>query len=585
MLRRSQNVFLLLALLMALPSTTFSQSFDPFKSEAADISPPDVVHWEGSFADTYDEGWLVVGLRLSTKQEFTLYQDKVSFTGPAGFDLVKTDAPPTKMQYDPISGKEVAVYSGGEFTLTFRGDKKLGPKTTVKVKYLGCTTRICLFPYTEEVSLNVFPGRGAAPTLGASESTGITEFEQKWAKLLAKGNLSLGMLLLVVFIGGVLTNLTPCVYPMIPITLKLLNKSSHAPLVNSTLYAVGIMLSYTLLGAAAAVSGAPFGTIMASPTANFIFATVMAALGLSMLGFGNFAKLQAWGSRLGAGKPTAKNLLLMGVGAGLVAAPCTGPILGALLAYAASSQWPELTIPLMALYSFGFALPYVLLGNAAARLTKIQVSPHLQVGVKIVFAAVLFALVIYYLRVPFYSSFKNLYPYWPAATLVGGLSGCLLLVIWLRSEVLYGSKILSIVPAAVLAVGVFSGSQWITAPGSAAFSVVSSEAEALVLAEESARPILIDNWAEWCEACKRMDITTFVDQRVVNELEKYWVVAKLDLTESSDSVDVHMDKYKIFGLPTLTLLPSNGDLEARINLVGYQSADSLLKELKAFRGR
>jgi len=144
---------------------------------------------------------------------------------------------------------------------------------------------------------------------------------------------------------------------MIPITLRLLGGQSHRAFLNSSMYAAGILITYTGLGVFAASTGGMFGALLQSKAVNIFFASVMFLLGFTMLGFGNFSKLQQMGDRLGAGKPSLRNMFLMGVGAGFVASPCTGPVLGALLTITLESQDLNRGILMMFTYSFGFALP------------------------------------------------------------------------------------------------------------------------------------------------------------------------------------------------------------------------------------
>src|SRR5690606_35442186 len=133
-----------------------------------------------------------------------------------------------------------------------------------------------------------------------------------------------GLLLGIVLLGGLLSNLTPCVYPMIPITLRLLGRQGSSPYLSASFYALGIVISYSTLGLIASLSGGMFGAMMATKTFNIIFAVLMFVLGITMLGFGDFSKIQMLGNRLGSGAPSLRNTFLMGTGAGLVAAPCTG---------------------------------------------------------------------------------------------------------------------------------------------------------------------------------------------------------------------------------------------------------------------
>jgi thiol:disulfide interchange protein DsbD len=392
------------------------------------------------------------------------------------------------------------------------------------------------------------------------------------------------MILLVVFGGGILSNLTPCVAPMVPITLRLLAKQGSSPLASSSAYALGIVITYSILGVVAALSGGLFAAMFASKAFNLAFAVIMVGLGVTMLGYGDLSKLQMLGSRLGSGKPSLINTTFMGAGAGLVAAPCTGPVLAALLAYVAKNHLGvgEATA-LLGTYSFGFAIPYVFLGSAGAKATTVKVSPRVQVGVKLVFAAVMFGLGLYYLRVPLYSLAESLRGHWQSIFTAASVLGVVLTALWLAVPALQLKKASTFVPTLILALGLFGGWQWATGEDQTAHAdVFHDEATAMSAAKSAGKPLLIDMWADWCEACKKMDVTTFQDTCVGKTLAQSWVVLKLDLTEANAKNDEIQSRYAIQGLPTLVLVPPDGQLANKQAISGYVTASTLLNTLKQF---
>lgn len=587
----------------SIPQLSIAQ-FDPEENgRITDIEPPDVIHWQAAGGRVYQDNVIEVGIRLFTEMEFTLYTDKVTFAAP-GFKLLKIIAPTTQKLLDPISNSEVDVYAGGDFLLYFQSvDSYQSKSFKVSVNYLGCTTRICLFPYTDVVDVPVFATQKPSPLSNESdeavsasnpesEDFAVSKkievegsFEERWAEKVSKGEFSWIFLMVIVLLGGLATNLTPCVAPMLPITLRLLGNQKLPPLLSSSLYAFGIMVTYTALGSIAVLSGSAFGTFMQSSIVNVGFSLVMAMLGLSMLGFGDLSKLQNIGARIGSGKPSIKNTFLMGAGAGLVAAPCTGPVLGALLTYTAGQQNPNLGLLLMAVYSFGFALPYVLLGSAASKASTMRVPHYVQLFIKIGFGAVMFGLALYYLRVPLYAFVKIIKPYYGIISLTGLAAGTMIGIAWLINAKFHNNKFFMAIIAFVLGVGLFGGSQWITQSSNTELTWHRSKDEAFKVAASTGKPILMDNWAEWCEACKKMDVTTFVDQQVMDELAENWVLLKLDLTEGTEEDDAHMAEYGINGLPTLILLPSNGETEQARSIIGYVSAGGMLKHLNEFKGQ
>jgi len=569
----------------------------PFAADKidTDINPSDVIIWSGSDAREQSDGSVHVGIRLNTKKEFTLYADKIKISGPKGWILESTEAPPTRETIDPITGDRIQVFYGGDFLLKFKGPSAwTDSEFDVNVKYIGCTKVICLFPYTEKMKVPFYSTDKLAenaPILAEVDDS--QTFEEKWSERLAGGGIPYGLLLLIVFLGGILSNLTPCVYPMIPITLRLLANQGKSPYLNASIYASGIVVTYSSLGIAAAMSGGMFGALLASPTFNLVFAVVMTTLAVTMLGFGNFSKLQMIGNKMGAGKASLKNTFLMGAGAGLVAAPCTGPILAALLAYTAKNQESILASSfLLFIYSLGFALPYVLLGGAASQVSQRKVSPKIQVGIKLLFASVMFALGIYYLRVPFYGTFNQLHEIWPTLAVFAGVTGVAMLFYWVSNTKLQNNKYSMLIPSLILGLGIFATSQWASrtdlsaeVENSATLTWTHSEDEAIAAALEANKPIMVDFWAEWCEACKKMDKTTFLDPDVRNELAANWIILKLDLTEDNDANDEIQEKYQLAGLPTLILLQKDGSLDGMNKMGGYTSANKLIKNLKTFDSR
>lgn len=603
----------------------------------SDINPQNVIKWEAVGATASDDGRIIVSLRLITLQEFTIYQDKVKFTPPPSFTLQKMATPPTKTLIDPVMNKEVEVYYGGEFELEYIGPQSEGIDSfTLSISYVGCTSRICLFPYDEIKEIPVVRQQKSAanspvavstpdpspPSLsenGDLDSAVTTEqapppqsetrvmvgqipppatlttpnedqgvgLETSLVKRMEGKDLSIGLLLFFAFLGGVLTNLTPCVYPMIPITIRVLARQGKSPILASASYSAGILITYTALGIFASLTGSLFGSMMASPTFNLIFAAIMFVFGLTMLGYGDLSILQNLGNRMGSGRASMKNAFLMGTGAGLVASPCTGPVLAFLLGYSATKGDLMQGIILLFTYSLGFALPYVFLGGAAARAAAIKVHPRVQVGIKTSFAAVMFALAFYYLRIPAYSLLTALAPYWQGLTIVGLTSGLIVGAMVFLTPRRINQKSALALPALLVGVGIFSGSQWLatrhkTTNGKAIVWMHSEEA-ALKLAKERNLPVFIDNWAEWCEACKKMDSTTFTDPTVIDALgSSSWVLLKNDLTESNDENDKLMEKYEIRSLPTFILLKRGGTLQDKVSILGYATPAELLNRIQTF---
>ncbi len=569
------------------------------KKLANDIKPQDVIHWTAIGAEIDPKkGEIELLFSLRTESQFTIYSDKLEWLPPEGWSFESQILPATARQIDPITNKEVAVFFGGEFKVKLSGPKsEVPPSFAFAVKYVGCTQIICLFPYTQKLT---FPVTVATPAKDVSSNSAISEekpaaptagsppigsFEEQVAKRVKDGSMGLGMLLLFAFVGGLLTNLTPCVAPMIPITIRLLAKQGPKPFLGSSMYALGIVATYTVLGVFAAMSGALFGNLIAHPVVSISFGIIMALLGLSMLGFGDLSQLQQIGGRIGSGKGGPMNAFLMGTGAGLVASPCTGPILAALLTYTAGRSSVTEATALLGVYSVGFALPYVFLGASAAKISKVKVNFTIQIATKLIFAAVMFGLSFYFLRIPLYGVFTALQSSWGSIAAISGLVGVSLMGLFIVKSELAQKKFLMIIPSFLVGTSLFFGIQYLTRPSQSAHDSLvwyKSEQEAFEASNKANKPILVDAWAEWCEACKKMDVTTFAEPKVIKELSASWILYKMDLTEPTDENVNLQDRYGLPGLPTLTLLPVGGDLAKKKALNGYVSAETLLDELGKF---
>ena len=570
----------------------------------SDIKPTDVILWSVVNVQSYQDGFTAVYLNLTTKDNFSIYNNHLSFEQDEGWLLTDSIYPPTKTIKDPLTKKTVRVLDKGQFVILFQGFEQYNKSEfTFKVTFLGCTSKLCLFPYTQVFKVpnitipSALPqdlvdnfkedntdSKAALSTTTPSKPNNLP-FEEYLANILSDDSqLGLLLILAIALLGGLLTNLTPCVYPMIPITLRLLGKETSRPFLASCSYAGGIVASYTSLGFFAVSTGALFGQIMASTTFNLVVSILMFCLAWTMLGFGKFSKLQTVGTKISSHKKGLLNTFFMGIGAGLIASPCTGPILASLLTYAVTLENTNEALFIILTYSIGFGLPYIVLGRLASTLVHIRLPGFLQSTVKIVFAGIMFALAFYYLRIPLYEIHKSLINDWQNILLVSTLLAIFLflLVPFMRSS---WNKYFVILPTMLVGFSLFASTQWFLALGTSKsrnkLAWISQEKQALELARKTEAPLLIDVWAEWCESCKKMDLTTFSDDLVIKELKKNsWVLLKLDLTLSNDYTEKLRKKYKVTGLPTVIIKhPSKSE---QLALNGFVSTQTLFEHIRKF---
>jgi thiol:disulfide interchange protein DsbD len=206
------------------------------------------------------------------------------------------------------------------------------------------------------------------------------------------------------FGAGLVTSLTPCIYPMIPITAGVLGgagavgRSRGRTVLLSLTYAVGLALVYAVLGLVAGLSGTLFGTISSNPWAYFAMANLLLLAGLAMLDVIPVmapARLLAWAGRFGG--QSVGTVFLMGATSGLVAAPCGAPAFAAVLTFVARTQSAALGFVYLFVFSLGMTALLVLVGLFSGTLAALPRPGRWTVWIKRVAAAVILGMAEYYL--------------------------------------------------------------------------------------------------------------------------------------------------------------------------------------------
>jgi len=190
---------------------------------------------------------------------------------------------------------------------------------------------------------------------------------------------------LVVFVGGIITSFTPCIYPLIPIIIGVIGASKEKSIsrnfILSFSYVIGMSIVFSILGMVAALTGKLFGQIQSSPVAHIIVGNVIIIFGLMLLGVIRMPTFLL--NRIGAGKVLKRGGLfgafLMGLISGLIAAPCASAVLGALLVYVATKGNPVFGFTLLFSFSIGLGALLIIIGTFAGIVSKIPRSERAMV--------------------------------------------------------------------------------------------------------------------------------------------------------------------------------------------------------------
>jgi len=376
------------------------------------------------------------------------------------------------------------------------------------------------------------------------------------------------------FTAGLLTSLTPCVYPMIPITISVFGGRGGVRRVHAfglaTLYVAGIATMFGTLGTTFALLGKAFGTFLANPWVVVPLALFFFAMAASMFGAFDLALpsgLQQRLSRVG-GRGFA-GAFLMGLVGGLIAAPCTGPPLAGILAYVATTRDALRGFLLLSTYAAGIGVPFWAIAGFSLHLPK---SGAWMDSVKSVFGIALLVAGLYYLRVVFppLARLTGRSPVFLASALALVGAGVLLGAIHLSFHVSLRARLRKAFGIALVVAGLFAATNYLLTP-KIALTWLSSEAAGLARARVSGKPVVMDFTADWCLPCRELEVGVFARPEVAALLEDF-VLVKIDLSreDQDDALQGLKDHYAVATLPAVRFLAPGGQMVGRIdNLVSW----------------
>jgi len=458
----------------------------------------------------------------------TLIPTVITWRAPATVKIERTLYPPGKTVKLAWSDKPVSLYEGRVVFLAEGRTAKNAPQGPLRIegslRYQACDNETCVAPQSVPVVVETVVGNGprpvhpeifsAVPATAAGEDNPIASLIRQhgwWPALFF------------VFIGGLALNLTPCVYPMITITVsyfggvggqRTLARAFGASLV----YCSGIVITYSTLGLLAALTGSLFGALLQHPVVLVVIALLLVALALSLFGLyeiqpPRFLLERATGLSSKAGYV---GIFFLGAMIGIIAAPCLAPFVVALLTFVAQRANPWLGWWLFFVFACGLGLPYVVLGTFSGLLSRLPKSGMWMVWVKRLFGVGLLAVAVWITN-----------------------------PLWSRTDPLDPAKI----------------------------------AAQLAEARAQRKPVLLDFYATWCAPCKEMDKLTFPDPRVQERLRNF-VLVKVNLSRSgAPAVEQLAQQYQVRGVPTFVFLDAEGRERTDLRAVGFIPPEEFVKRL------
>ena len=384
--------------------------------------------------------------------------------------------------------------------------------------------------------------------------------------------------LLGVFAGGLALNLTPCVYPLIPITVSYfggrIGQSRGKLVVHGLLYLVGLSVTNSVLGVVAALTGSLMGTALQNPIVLVVVAGVLIFFATSLFGF--------WDLQLPHGLTSAASksyagyfgTLFMGLTLGVVAAPCLGPFVLGLLTWVASMGSPWLGFLIFFTLIMGLGVPLFFLAMFSGSLEKLPGSGEWMLWVRKLMGWVLIGMAAHFIS-----------PLLPSSVSVFLLAGVALAagfhLGWIDCTQA-GFKafrvVKNVVGVASVVVGAFVLGSWLMVGPGVSWRPYSNEV--IEQARKSNRPVIVDFSATWCTPCRELEDITFRDPAVVKQAEDNFVMVKVDLTRKGNTLyEKLVAQYLIKGVPTVVFLDSHGLERKDLRLVDFIPADQFLSRM------
>jgi len=508
----------------------------------------------------------------------------------------------------------IVVY-GGTFTieaqLAVSPDLVPGPQIVrCQLEFQGCNDKTCVPPDTITIDVPFkikekgpalmqegAPSRDtstsppvttkepeSSPHASTSSSDDLTSYEQE-----AKTKLEHGIFFAIIsfFLAGLSLNLTPCVYPVIPITISFFGSQGDSRggsrFGTALAYTMGIAMIFTLLGLVSSLAGKQWGFLFQNPWFIVVLALILFAMAASMFGAFEIRIPMSIMNKFGQSREGILGAFIMGLTVGVVIAPCAAGFIIGLVGLVAKEGLVLRGTILFFFMGLGLGLPYLFLVAFSSLLGKIPQSGMWMVWIRKFFGIVLIAVAFYFI-LPQASRLSDQMSFYLG--LVGIFGGLFLGFLdqhhgysknFNRGRALFGILVM-LVGGYFVQEAISKGSLHDFKAKDSPIAWIYYHQQDMADITAPKKPIIFDFYADWCAPCKAMDKKTFTNNEIVDKAKKFTMV-KVDCTKVTPHVKKLMTKYKVAGMPTLIFLDKNGKKQPHLRAGEFVGPKEFLEKM------